>query len=93
MIVGVQFFRDEENDDRVTTTIIQDGPERKENGDGAYLTQDQVLDLLKSLGLNEEQAEEYLGLILHQPPKVRRRQFEINQEQEDQVRELLPGAW
>ena len=46
MLVGVQFLRDGENDDRVTTTIIQDGPERKPSGDFAYLAQHEVLELL-----------------------------------------------
>jgi hypothetical protein len=90
MLVGVQFFR-EGNDDRVTTTIIQDDP-RKEGGDYARLRQEEVLNLLNRLGLNKEQSEDYLDSILHQPPKVRRWQFEIkNKEQEVQVRQLIPG--
>jgi hypothetical protein len=94
MLVGVQFFRDEANDDRVTTTIVQDGPERKPSGDFAYLAQHEVLELLNHLGLSPEQSQNFLELVLQQPPRVRRQQFELNQERETQIRvQFFPGEW
>jgi hypothetical protein len=63
-------------------------------GDHADLADHEVLELLSRLGLNPQQSEGLLESVLQQPPTVRRRQFELNQEREAQVREqFFPGEW
>ena len=93
MIVTVSFWRDEDNNNRVRTIIHQDDPQRRDNGDYADLERHEVLELLNRLGLNQQESEGFMGLVLAQPPTVRRRQFQINQGQEAQVRQFFPGNW
>jgi hypothetical protein len=91
--VTVSLRRDEDNN-RVKAFIYQDAPEFRDYGDYADLAQHEVLELLDRLGLNQQESASLLGLVLQEPPSVRRRQFQLSPEQETKVRgQFFPSSW
>lgn len=92
MVVTVTFIRDD--DGRVDTFIYQDHPEHRDDGDKANLAPHEALELLNRLGLTQPISENLLELVLSQPTRVRRRQFELDAQHEIQLRQqFFPGPW
>lgn len=81
------------NEDRIRVFISQDAHEPRTQGNPADLERHEVLQLLSMLGVNQQDSENILGLILR-PPAVETRQFDLTAAQEAEVRSFFhPGTW
>jgi len=92
VIVTVTFWALPGEGQLVRTFIFQDDPDFRLVGDYADLPQHEVLEFLSRLGVNPQDSQSILELVLQQPT-VQRRRFNLNATQEVQARRFLSGNW
>jgi hypothetical protein len=69
---------------------FQDAPQFKDVGSYDDLHHHEVLELLERAGSTHEDATALLEEVLHQPPRVKRRSFDLSPAQVESLRQFAP---
>jgi len=77
-------------DGEVRVFAFQDAPQFKDVGSQDDLHHHEVLELLERAGLPHEEATALLEAVLQQPPRVKRRSFDLSPEQLEGLRLFAP---
>jgi hypothetical protein len=74
----------------VRVFAFQDAPQFKDVGSYDDLHHHEVLELLERAGLTHEEATVLLESVLQQPPRVKRRSFDLSAAQVEGLRQFAP---
>lgn len=77
-------------DGQVRALAFQDAPQFRETGGYDDLNQHELLELLERAGMSQPHATNLLQEVLQQPPRVKRRSFDLTPEQLGDLQQFAP---
>jgi hypothetical protein len=90
MTIAVSLWNLSNRNEEIRLFAFQDEPEFRTTGGLADLRHHEVLGFLERAGLTEEDAQQLLGDVLRQPPRVRRPRFRLSPERLARLRDFAP---